>query len=59
MNVKNIEVLDPIEIRASLNFADLVPIHGDFAAAVEACFIFRDYASFKTIFGNWIQVGNN
>ena len=55
----NIEALDIVEIRKSLNFVDLIPCHGDYALAVEACFNFRDYASFKTIFGNWIHVGDN
>ena len=55
----NVEVLDPVKIRESLNFVDLLPFRGDCAVAIEVCFAFRDYASFKTIFGNWIIAGDN
>lgn len=46
-------------LREELNYVDLIPISGDYAVAIEAAFVYREYASFKTFFGDWIQAGDN
>ena len=54
-----------MNLRERYDYIDLIPIHGcglDYEMAyadVEAAFVFRDYAALKTLFGQWIQAGDN
>ena len=55
-----------MSLRERFEYIDLIPIKakdylGDdcLYAEIEAAFVFRDYASLKTLFGAWIQVGDN
>lgn len=54
-----------MNIREQYDYIDLIPMpmgtrQNDCARAeVEVAFIFRDYASLKTLFGQWIHAGDN
>ena len=48
-----------MNVRKEYDFVDLIPIPQEALEYVKAAFLFREYASFKTLFGEWIQVGNN
>ena len=55
-----------MNIREQYEYIDLIPMPTQGTpqddctrAEVEAAFVFRGYASLKTLFGWWIQVGDN
>ncbi len=48
--------------RTQYDYVDLIPMpenEPESIVFIEAAFIFRDYASVKTIFGTWVQMGYN